>query len=91
MSTTANHFLEGCLSCTTHPTHQFPSMSVIRERLSALHVSSKVSAQTTLGHHVFVQYTASYKSYNMCHKYRWKFSDASITNKTIIYKSVTWV
>jgi len=54
MSTTVNHFLEGCLSCTTHPTHQFPSMSVIRERLSALHVSSKVSAQTTLGHHVFV-------------------------------------
>jgi hypothetical protein len=88
MSTTANRFLWGCLSCTTHPTHQFSSMWVIRER-SAIHVSSKVSVQTTLGHHVFVQYIASYKSYKMCHKYIWKFSDASVKNRTKIYKYVT--
>jgi len=66
-------------------------MSVIRQRLSALHVSSKVSVQTTLGHHVFVKYIAPYKSYKMCHKYRWKFSDASVTNRTTIYKYVTRV
>lgn len=47
MSTTANHFLEGCLSCTNQPTHQFSSLSVIRERMSALYVIQSQCADNT--------------------------------------------